>query len=197
MNKPDKLLTYTSNAEYENPGQEPQKTSACAYECTVGITERINNLYCLSTLDLFKSSIGGDIVLIIIICSVVLLIIIMMVFIIQSQKSKYKTIEKKIDQIEKAIQNEESLDKVFVKNTDLDSAFDQQSSLFNAKMRENLVYNNLQFFERDIYQHFSRIYLLGNNSYQQPWRISPNPPLSIRHLIIHERYQQFVTAINA
>lgn len=176
---------------------KPQTTSACAYVCVgAGVPERANNLYCLSTFDLFESSIGGHIVLIIIICSVVLLIIIMMVFIIQSQKSKYKTIEKKIDQIEKAIQNEESLDKVFVKNADLDSAFDQQSSLFNARMRENLVYNNLQFFERDIYQHFSRIYLLGNNSYQQPWRISPNPPLSIRHLIIHERYQQFVTAVN-
>jgi len=74
----------------------------------------------------------------------------MMVFIIQSQKSKYKTIEKKIDQIEKAIQNEESLDKVFVKNADLDSAFDQQSSLFNAKMRENLVYNNLQSISNSI-----------------------------------------------
>jgi hypothetical protein len=107
MNKPP-----TKNAAYKNETEEvdgvpypkPQNTSACAYECVgAGVPERTNNLYCLSTFALFESSIGGHIVLIIIICSVVLLIIIMMVFIIQSQKSKYKTIEKKIDQIEKAI----------------------------------------------------------------------------------------------
>lgn len=55
---------------------------------------------------------------------------------------------------------------------------------------------NLKFFDRDVYQHFCRIYLVGNNRALHPWRLPLKPPASLRPRILLERYVQFANEIN-
>ena len=69
-------------------------------------------------------------------------------------------------------------------------------SFFQGNTMQKLYQNNLQFFDNDIYQHFSRIYLLGQNTYDSPWKLPTTPPVSLKPRLFLSRYVEFANGIN-
>jgi hypothetical protein len=47
-----------------------------------------------------------------------------------------------------------------------------------------------------MYQHFSRIYFLGNNRIDAPWNIPLNPPMTLRNRVKLDKYYEFAQSIN-
>lgn len=113
-----------------------------------------------------------------------------MVFYIM-QKNKYKTIDKLIEEGDKALTNEPQ-----VFNMVMSGNFSHEQNKFSLGLTQKLSAKNFKFFDRDIYQHFCRIYFLGNNSARQPWKLPINPPATLKPRIILERYHDFVNDIN-
>jgi hypothetical protein len=44
--------------------------------------------------------------------------------------------------------------------------------------------------------HFSRLYFLGNNTFDQPWKLPTTPPASLKQRLILERYVEFANQLN-
>ena len=87
-----------------------------------------------------------------------------------------------IKQVDRAIQNNRGISDIITSNDD--DKYRESLSHVNFL----LMSKNLKFFERDIYQHICRIYLVGNNYVNEPWRICINPPISLRNRIVLEKY---------
>ena len=132
-------------------------------------------------------NIGGRIIFIIIILSTILTVLFAIYFL--NQRSKFKTIDKLIEQGEKAINDP---------NSGITGIIDESSntSMFNRGIQHQLQSRNFQFIDRDMYQHFCRIYFLGSNKADSAWNLPLNPPASLRSKVKLERFAEFATAIN-
>ena len=172
-------LPSNETAAYFN-SSEPSTTSNCDYNCSSGITKRELNHNCYETFDLFINQVGGMEMFIIIIVSIVLMIIIMMIYFLTQSKSK--STSQMIKQVDRAIQNNRGISDIITSNDD--DKYRESMSHVNFL----LMSKNLKFFERDIYQHICRIYLVGNNYVSEPWRICINPPISLRNRIVLDKY---------
>jgi hypothetical protein len=146
--------------------------TSCPYECDEGITPISSNKYCLGTFDLFLNQIGGVVIFVIMIISTLLVVLLVIYFLSETNKSK-------------------SIDKLIeLKNKELEAG--GGDDLNNLKV----LHQEFKFFDRDVYQHFSRIYFLGSNDAIHPWKMPVNPPITLRPRIIFERYVEFANSIN-
>lgn len=104
---------------YLSADKQPQTNPNCLYKCNDGLTNVSENPYCLENFDLFLQNIGGPIIFTIMIASTVLIIVLMLIFIMQ--KNKYKTIDKMIEQGEKALKEPTAQSLEDTENTNLET----------------------------------------------------------------------------
>ena len=130
-----------------------------------------SNKMCLDTWDLFLYDIGGMVIFVIMIISAILIVILVIYFMLDRNRSK---------SIEKIIQQ---------KDKELDENDNDKSDL-------KVLHSSFKFFDRDMFQHFCRIYFLGSNDANHPWKLPVNPPIVLRPRIILERYVEFANSIN-
>jgi len=96
------MLAEEDTAFYYLPDENtPWTNPNCLYNCTSGITKVSENPYCKENFDLFLQNIGGVYILSLMILALCLVIFFMVYYVLQ--KNKYKTIEKLIDQGDKAL----------------------------------------------------------------------------------------------
>ena len=126
---------------------------------------------CLDTWDLFLYEIGGKVIFCIMIISALLIVLVVIYFLLDTNKSK--SLDKLIQQTDK----------------ELEGATSGQGNL-------KVLHSGFKFFDRDVFQHFCRIYFLGNNDATHPWKLPVNPPIVLRPRIILERYVEFANYIN-
>lgn len=138
-----KCSNKADSSDYVLPDGQPWTNSTCRYECFASLSSVRTNPHCLNNFELFIESIGGPIIFILIIALTLGLIL---GFICCLFKKANENDE------EKLVNDRAKIDKVFANSASL------------GKVEDLLLEKDLQFYDRDIYQHFSRINLIGNNS---------------------------------